>query len=151
METHVGAGQSAETAADRYATSRLKIVNEWRQSQAAAEGGDYFRCPRCDAPRFVSAASKPDGVLFCSRARTTPLGLSDASQRRSAGLSDASQRRRACTFAARARKWRLLPKAGDGDGSRGSTVLDMLGAVARARAGSESSRPGGAATRLHAE
>ena len=149
MERHVGAG--------RYATS-LKLVNDWRQSQAAAKGGDYFRCPRCDAPRFVSAASKPDGVLFCSRARTTPLGLSDASQRRSAGLSDASQRwsaglsdasqrRSACTFAARARKWRALPKAGDGDGSRGSTVLDMLGAVARARAGSESSRPGGAATR----
>ena len=134
METHVGAGQSVETAADRYAAT-LKLVNDWRQSQAAAKGGDYFRCPRCDAPRFVSAASKPDGVLFCSRARTTPLGLSDASQRRSA-----------CTFAARARKWRALPKAGDGDGSRGSTVLDMLGAVARARAGSESSRQGGAAT-----
>ena len=144
METHVGAGQSAETAADRYATS-LKLVNDWRQSQAAAKGGDYFRCPRCDAPRFVSAASKPDGVLFCSRARTTPLGLSDASQRRSAGLSDASQKRRACTFAARARKWRELPKAGaDGDGSRASTVLDMLGAVPRARAGSESSLQGGA-------
>ena len=141
METHVGAGQSAETAADRYATS-LKLVNDWRQSQAAAKGGDYFRCPRCDAPRFVSAASKPDGVLFCSRARTTPLGLSDASQRRSAGLSDASQRR-ACTFAARARKWRALPRPGDG--SRGSTVLDMFGAVARARAGSENSRQGGAA------
>ena len=142
METHVGAGQSAETAADRYATS-LKLVNDWRQSQAAAKGGDYFRCPRCDAPRFVSAASKPDGVLFCSRARTTPVGLSDASQRRSAGLSDASQRR-ACTFAARARKWRALPKAGaDGDGPRGS-VLDMLGAV-RSRAGSENSRQGGAA------
>ena len=131
METHVGAGQSAETA---YVTT-LKLVNDWRQSQAAAKGGDYFRCPRCDAPRFVSAASKPDDVLFCSRARTTPLGLSDASQRRSA-----------CTFAARARKWRALPNAGaDGDGSRGSTVLDMLGAVARARAGSESSRQGGTA------
>ena len=140
METHVGAGQSAGTAADRYATT-LKLVNDWRQSQAAAKGGDYFRCPRCDAPRFVSAASKPDGVLFCSRARTTPLGLSDASQRRSAGLSDASQRRRACTFAARARKWRELREAGaDGDGSRASTVLDMLGAVPRARAGSENIR-----------
>ena len=129
----------------RYMVS-LKLVNEWRQARAAATGGDYVRCPRCDAPRFVPAASKPDGVLFCSRARTTPLGLSDASQRRSAGLSDASQKRRACTFAARARKWRALPKAGaDGDGSRGRTVLDMLGAVARARAGSESSRQGGAA------
>ena len=145
METHVGAGQSAETAAVRCPMS-LRLVNDWRQSQAAAKGGDYFRCPRCDAPRFVSAASKPDGVLFCSRERTTPLGLSDASQRRSAGLSDASQGRRACTFAARARKWRTLPTAGaDGDGSRGSTVLDMLGVVARARAGSESSRQGGAA------
>ena len=67
METHVGAGQSAETAADKYATT-LKLVNDWRQSQAAAKGGDYFRCPRCGAPRFVSAASRPDGVLFCSRA-----------------------------------------------------------------------------------
>ena len=145
METHVGAGQSAETAADRYATS-LKPVNDWRQSQAAEQGGDYFRCPRCNRPRFVSAASKPDGVLFCSRARTTPLGLSDASQRRSAGLSDASQGRRACTFAARARKWRALPKAGtDGDGPRRRTVLDMLGAVARLWAGSGGSREEGAA------
>ena len=123
----------------RYMVS-LKSVNEWRQARAAATGGDYVRCPRCDAPRFVSAASKPDGVLFCSRARTTPLGLSDASQSRNAGLSGASPRR-TCTFAARAQKWRALENAGaNGDGSRGSTVLDMLGAVARAKAGSESSR-----------
>ena len=57
METRVEPGQSAETAADRYATT-LKLVNDWHQSQAAAKGGEHFRCPRCDAPRFVSAASK---------------------------------------------------------------------------------------------
>ena len=107
----------------RYMVS-LKLVSEWRQARAAATGGDYVRCPRCDAPRFVPAVSKPDSVLFCSRARTTPLGLSDASQSRNAGLSGA---RSACTFAARAQKWRALQNAG----SRGSTVLDMLGAVVR--------------------
>ena len=51
----------------RYMAS-LTLVNEWRQARAAATGGDYVRCPRCDAPRFVSAASTPNGVLFCSRA-----------------------------------------------------------------------------------
>ena len=76
MERRVGAGQSqaaAKLVTDyaHYVTT-LKLVNDWRQSQAAAKGGDYFRCPRCGAPRFVSAASRPDGVLFCSRARAPP-------------------------------------------------------------------------------
>ena len=63
----------------------------------------------------LPAGSNADGVLFCSRSRPTP------------GLSGASQGRDVCNFAARARKWRLLPKAtSSGDGPRGSTVLEML-------------------------
>ena len=96
-------------------TKSLAPVNDWRAQAAAATGGDSFLCPRCGQPRFVPAGSNADGVLFCSRSRPTP------------GLSGASQGRDVCNFAARARKWRLLPKAtSSGDGPRGSTVLEML-------------------------
>ena len=165
MQRHVGYGQFAETAAGRYAF--LKPVNDWRQSRALAEGGQSFRCPLCGEYRFVSEASKHDVVLFCTRKRTKKIGLSDASPGRSTGMSDAikrrsdvtdasqggsagrsdaRQKRRVCTFAAKARTWRTLPKEGaDGDGSRGRTVLDMLGAVARAGDGSKRARKDGAA------
>ena len=119
-----GVGQSAETAASKWTS--LKHVNDWRQARAASGGGGYFRCPRCDMPRFVPATSKPDAVLHCTRARQSPPGLSGEGNARP---SDAGQRR-ACTFAARTRTWRALQKEGaNGDGPRGRTILDMLGAV----------------------
>ena len=122
METDLG----TTPATGRYVTS-LKLVNNWRKEKSVAQGGDSFLCPRCAAPRFVSVGSKPDSVLFCSRARAA---RSDAKQRQSDGLSDASPS--TCTFAARARKWRAQPKAkvgAGGDASHGGTLLHMLGAA----------------------
>ena len=141
--------ESAKIAAHAATNKRLKgyetgikDVNNWRKAKAAAVGGDSLRCPRCGAPKFVSAGIAPGSVVYCSKYNTSErrstnlrrsAGLSDASERRSAGLSDASQIRRSCNFATRAQKWRELSKAGaDGDGSRGSTVLDMLRAAVRA-------------------
>ena len=104
----------------------LKLVNNWRKEKSVAQGGDSFLCPRCAAPRFVSVGSKPDSVLFCSRARAA---RSDAKQRQSDGLSDASPRPSTCLFAARARKWRAQPKAkagAGGDASHGGPSCTCL-------------------------
>ena len=100
---------------------KLKAVNDWRHEESLEKGGDFFRCSRCKGLRFVCAAIKPDSVVRCSRAvqpDSVPFGPWRVSQLPR------------CSFAARARHWRAMPRAGPGSPQR-TTVLDLLTAASR--------------------